>query len=187
MLSESGLFVGDMTMMRLESTLRMTVTGAYPNGADRPIKMLAQMGVTTGAVNAAWESIKSGKLVIDEPMLRKAIMENPEGVLMFFGSDTDGDDKPDEGMAYKVTYVLKPYIQPGKNIIAAQIENEDSSIKIADDSIKRHEDHLRKYEEKLRTKFAHMEQAISETNAQKQWMKQQMGGMSGGGSGDRDK
>lgn len=187
MLSESGLFVGDMTMMRLESTLRMTVTGAYPNGADRPIKMLAQMGVTTGAVNAAWESIKSGKLVIDEPMLRKAIMENPEGVLMFFGSDTDGDDKPDEGMAYKVTYVLKPYIQPGKNIIAAQIENEDSSIKIADDSIKRHEDHLRKYEEKLRTKFAHMEQAITETNAQKQWMKQQMGGMSGGDSGDKDK
>ena len=73
---------------------------------------------------------------------------------MFFGSDTDGDDKPDEGMAYKVTYVLKPYVQPGKNIIAAKIDNEDNSIKIADDSIKRHEDHLKKYEEKLRTKFA---------------------------------
>ncbi len=183
MLSESGLFVGDMTMMRLESMLRMTVTGAYPNGAERPIKMFSQMGITTGAVNAAWESIKSGKLVIDEEILRKAVLENPEGVLMFFGSDTDGDDKPDEGMAYKVTYVLKPYVQPGKNIIAAQIENEDTSIRMTDDSIKRHEDHLKKYEEKLRAKFARMEQAITETNSQKQWMKQQMGG----NSGDNDK
>lgn len=183
MLSESGMFVGDMTMMRLESTLRMTVTGAYPNGADHPIKMLSQMGITTGAVNAAWETIKSGKLIIDEAALRKAILENPEGVMMFFGSDTDGDDKPDEGMAYKVTYVLKPYIQPGKNIIVAQIENEDNSIKLADDNIKRHEEHLKKYEDKLRAKFARMEQAISETNAQKQWMKQQMGG----DSGDKEK
>jgi flagellar hook-associated protein 2 len=168
MLQESGIFSGDMTMMRLESSLRATVNAAYPNGAERPIKMLSQMGITTGAVNAAWETIKAGKLVVDE------------GVMMFFGSDTDGDDKPDEGMAFKLTYVLKPYIMPGKNLIAVQIENEDNSIKMADESIKRKEEHLKKYEEKLRAKFARMEQAITETNSQKQWMKQQMGGMSGG-------
>jgi flagellar hook-associated protein 2 len=180
MLQESGILSGDMTMMRLESSLRATVNAAYPNGAERPIKMLSQMGITTGAVNAAWEAIKSGKLVVDEGLLKSSIIDNPEGVMMFFGSDTDGDDKPDEGMAFKLTYVLKPYIMPGKNLIAVQIENEDNSIKMADDSIKRKEDHLKKYEEKLRAKFARMEQAISETNSKKQWMKQQMGGMSGG-------
>ena len=183
MLQESGVLSGDMTMMRLESTLRATVTAAFPNGADRPIKMLSQMGVTTGAVNAAWESIKSGKLVIDEELLKKTVMDNPEGVLLFFASDTDGDGKPDEGMAFRITYVLKPYVMPGKNIIALQMENEDNSIRAVDDNIKRHEEHLKKYEEKLRAKFAHMEQAITQTNSTKQWMKQQMGGMSGEGGG----
>ncbi|OHD66244.1 MAG: hypothetical protein A2176_06425 [Spirochaetes bacterium RBG_13_51_14] len=183
--SQSGLLVGDMILTRLQGTLQTTVNSAYPNNADQPIKMLTQIGVSTGAINAEWESIKSGKLIVDEAQLKKAVMENPDGVAAFFGSDTDGDNKPDNGMAFKVVYVLKPYVTPGKNIIAAQIEMEDNSIKLADEGIKRHEEHLKKYEEKLRVKFARMERAISETNAQKQWMRNQLDSFSGGGSDNK--
>jgi flagellar hook-associated protein 2 len=182
-ISQQGLFMGDMTLMRLQGTLQMAVTSAYPNSADKPIRMFAEMGVSTGSINAEWESIKSGKLIIDEALLKKTILENPEGVTQFFGSDSDGDNKADNGMAFRVTAMLKPYISSGKNIIAAKIDMEDSGIKIADESIKAKEDHLKKYEEKLKRKFAAMEQAISQTNAQKQWMKNQMGG----GSDDREK
>ena len=181
-ISQQGLFMGDMTLMRLQGTLQMAVTSAYPNSADKPIRMFAEMGVSTGSINAEWESIKSGKLIIDEALLKKTILENPEGVTQFFGSDSDGDNKADNGMAFRVTAMLKPYISSGKNIIAAKIDMEDSGIKIADESIKAKEDHLKKYEEKLKRKFAAMEQAISQTNAQKQWMKNQMGG-----SDDKDK
>jgi flagellar hook-associated protein 2 len=174
--SQSGLFVGDMTLMRLEGTLQTTVTGAYPGTAEKPIKVFSQMGVSTGAINAEWQTIKSGKLIIDEGLLKKTISENPEGVAAFFGSDSDGDNKADNGMAFKVVFVLKPYVSPGKNIIAAKIELEDNSIKLADDNIKQKEDHLKKYEEKLKRKFAAMEQAINQTNSQKQWMKYQLGG-----------
>lgn len=181
-ISQKGLFMGDMTLMRLQGTLQVAVTSAYPNSADRPIRMFAEMGVSTGSVNADWESIKSGKLVVDEALLKKTILESPEGVTQFFGSDADGDNKADNGMAFKVVGMLKPYISSGKNIIAAKIDMEDSGIKIADESIKAKDDHLKKYEEKLKRKFAAMEQAISQTNAQKQWMKNQMGG-----SDDKDK
>ena len=176
-LPQSGFFVGDMTLMRLEGMLKTTVNSAYPSGAEKPIKIFPQMGVSTGAINADWETIKSGKLIIDETMLKKTITENPEGVAMFFGSDTDGDNKTDSGMAYKVVYMLRPYVSTGKNIIASKIELEDSSIKTADETIKRKEDHLKKYEQKLKHKFAKMDRALSESNSKKQWMKYQLEGM----------
>lgn len=178
--AETGLFSSDMTLIRLQNSLNAAVTGAYPGGGDEPIRHLTQMGISTGAVNADWETIKSGRLVVDEAALRKAISENPDGVAAFFGNDTSGDNKTDDGLAYKVVYVLRPYVSSGKNIIAAKLELEDNSIKLADDSIKRHEDHLKKYEDKLRSKFRRMEQAITQTNSQQQWMKNQLGGVSSG-------
>ncbi|TFH38629.1 MAG: hypothetical protein E4G96_10220 [Chrysiogenales bacterium] len=183
-ITETGLFVSDMTLVRLQGSLSMVINGAYPGGGEEPIRLLTQMGVSTGAINAEWETIKTGKLVVDEASLRRAITENPDGVAAFFGVDTTGDDKMENGMAYKVVYVLRPYVSSGKNIIAAKLELEDNSIRLADESIKRHEDHLKKYEDKLRTKFGRMEQAITQTNSQQQWMKNQFGG---GSSGQKDK
>jgi flagellar hook-associated protein 2 len=182
--AETGLFSSDTTLVRLQNSLNAAVTGAYPGAGNEPIRHLTQMGISTGAVNADWETIRSGSLVIDEAALRKAIIENPDGVAAFFGNDTSGDNRIDDGMAYKVVYVLRPYVTSGKNIIAAKLELEDNSIRIADDSIKRHEDHLKKYEDKLRSKFRRMEQAITQTNSQQQWMKNQLGGA---GSGKNDK
>ncbi len=173
---QQGLFMGDMTLMRLQGSIQTTVTSAYPSSAEKPIKMFSQMGVSTGSINAEWESIKSGKLIIDEGLLKKTLLENPDGVTLFFGSDSDGDNKADNGMAFKVVATLKPYVSSGKNIIAAKIDMEDNGIKMADESIKSKEDHLKKYEEKLKRKFAAMEQALSQTNSQKQWMKNQLGG-----------
>ena len=175
-LDESGILVGDMMLVRLENLIKTTVGDAYPSREENPIKMFNQMGVSTGKINSSWESIKEGKLVIDESELKKAIAENPSGINSFFGSDTDGDNKPDTGMAYTLVKVLNPYIAPGKNIIANKIEFEDNSIKTANEGIKKHEAHLKQYEEKLRKKFATMEQSISGAKAQQNWLKNQMGG-----------
>ena len=180
-LDESGIFVGDMMLVRLENSIKTTVGGAYPSREDKPIKMFNQMGVSTGKPNSSWETIKEGKLVMDEDELRKAILENPEGVKSFFGSDTDGDNKTDNGMAYTLVRALDPYISSGKNIIATKIEFEDDSIKMANEKIKKTEVHLKSFEEKLRKKFAAMERSISGSKAQQNWMKGQMGGNSSGG------
>ncbi len=178
---KNGLFVGDMSMISLESRIKRTVNNAYPNMADKPIKIMAQLGVSTGKVNSVWDKIKAGKLVIDETLLKKKIVDNPEGVRMFFGSDSDGDKRPDTGMAYTLVNNLRPYISSGKNIIATKIDSENTSIKMASDRIERKEMHIKRKEESLRKKFGAMERAISGTNSTKNWMKQQFGGGGGGG------
>ncbi len=178
---DNGLFMGDMAIVRLENSLKTTISGSYPSRIEKPVKMFNQIGVSTGKVNSSWESIKEGKLVVDEDELRKVIVENPEGVKEFFGSDNDGDNKMDNGMAYTVVKTLNPYIASGKNIIETKIDFEDSAIKSADERIARQEMHVKQFEEKLRKKFAVMEKSISGAKSQQNWMKGQMGGSPGGG------
>ena len=173
--TEIGLFMGDMTILRLENSLKTAVGDAYPSRNDNPIKMLMQTGVSTGAVNSEWESIKEGKLVIDEGKLREVIENNAEGITEFFGSDTDGDNRIDNGMAFRIENQLKPYIMSGKSIIAAKINVEDDAIKTTDDRIDRHKEHLKKYEEKLRSKFASMESSVSDSKSQGSWLKMNLG------------
>lgn len=183
----SGPFVGDMTISRLENSLKTVIGEAYHSMADKPIRIFPQIGVSTGAINADWESIKEGKLLIDEEMLKKVIMDNPEGILEFFGSDTDGDDRIDNGLGYRLVYTVKPYIQTGKNIIVAKIDMEDNAIKSSEDRIERQKEHLKKYEDKLRRKFTAMEKAVSGAKSQGNWMKSQMKGMGNSGQGSRGK
>lgn len=179
-LQESGLFMGDMALVRLENSLKTTIGASYPARIEKPVKMFNQMGVSTGKVNSSWESIKEGKLVVEEDELRRVIVENPDGVKEFFGSDIDGDNKTDNGMAYTLVKTLNPYISSGKNIIESKIDFEDNSIKMANERIARQELHIKQFEEKLRKKFAVMERSISGAKSQQSWMKNQMGG--GGGN-----
>ena len=177
---KNGLFVGDMTIIRLENLMKTTINGAYNSRAETPIRIFTQMGVSTGKINSEWQSIKDGKLVIDEGLLKQTINENPEGVRLFFGSDTDGDNREDSGMAFTLNNQLDAYVGFGRNIINSKIDLENENIKLANERIERQEDHLKKYEDKLRRKFASMEEAISGAKAQRNWMNQQLGGNSGG-------
>jgi flagellar hook-associated protein 2 len=174
----NGLFVGDMTIIRIENSLKRTVSTAYPSTADKPVKLLSEIGVSTGKLNASWAEIQEGKLTIDEDKLREKLSENPDGVKDLFGSDTDGDNRIDDGFAYTFENILKPYTQPGKNIIASKIDLQEDSIDQLEDQISRKQDHLETYEEKLRQKFTNMERTMSGSKAQQQWMQSQMGGSS---------
>ncbi|HPB80709.1 MAG TPA: flagellar filament capping protein FliD [Spirochaetota bacterium] len=178
--SKSGLFVGDMTILRLENSVKQTVSAAYPSKADQPVKIITQIGISTGELNAAWDTIKAGKLVVDETKLREVIAGNPDGVMQFFGSDTDGDNRTDNGLGYQMVQVLQPYTASGNNIIKAKISYEDTTIERTNERIERHEEHVARYEDKLRRKFATMEQSISGAKAQGNWLNQQIKGMKGG-------
>ncbi|MGL4370865.1 MAG: flagellar filament capping protein FliD, partial [Spirochaetota bacterium] len=125
--SETGLFIGDMTIVRLSNSLKTALSSAYPSRAETPIRMLPQIGVSTGKVNAAWDTIKEGKLQIDDETLRSAIIANPEGIKELFGSDNDGDNRIDNGFGYTVENTLEPYVRPGQNIVKTKMDQEDDS------------------------------------------------------------
>jgi flagellar hook-associated protein 2 len=173
--NDIGLFSGDMTILRLENSLKTAVGEAYPSRSENPIKILVQTGISTGAINAEWQAIKEGKLVVDEDKLKNTIENNPGGITEFFGSDTDGDNRIDNGLAYRIETYLRPYLMSGKSVLAAKVDVETEAIKSTDDRIDRHKDHLKKYEEKLRTKFASMEKSVNESKSQGNWMKMNMG------------
>jgi flagellar hook-associated protein 2 len=173
--SDIGLFAGDMTILRLENSLRTAVGEAYPSRSENPIKILVQTGISTGAINAEWQTIKEGKLIIDENKLKSTIENNAEGITEFFGSDTDGDNRIDNGLAYKVETNLRPYLTSGKSVLAAKVDLENEAIKSSDNRIDRHKEHLKKYEENLRSKFASMEKSVNESKSQGNWLKMNMG------------
>ena len=141
--------------------------------------MLPQIGISTGKVNAAWDTIKEGKLQLDEDLLRNSIISNPEGVKELFGSDNDGDNRIDNGFGYTAENTLEPYVRPGQNIVKTKMDEQDDSVKRLDENINRQQDHLKAYQTKLRQKFGAMEKAVSSSKSTQNWMKQQMG--SGGG------
>ena len=172
--SESGLFVGDMTLVRLSNQLKTAVSNSYPTKAEKPIHMLPQIGVSTGKINTSWETIKEGKLQVDEEDLRKAIVSNPEGVRELFGSANGTDSRIDNGFGYTVEMTLDPYVRTGHNAIKAKMEEEDESIKRKDEFIARQDDHLKAYQSKLRQKFGAMEKSVSQSKSTQSWMKQQM-------------
>ena len=172
--SESGLFVGDMTILRLSNQLKTVIGSAYPSRIEKPIHMLPQIGISTGKVNAAWDTIKEGKLQIDEDLLRKSIIENPEGVKELFGSANGADSRIDNGFGYTMEVTLDPYVRPGQNMIKTKMDQEDDSIKRKDEFIARQQDHLKNYQTKLRQKFGAMEKAVSSQKNTSNWMKQQM-------------
>jgi len=176
---EQGAFTGDMTLLRLENMLKRAVSDAYPSREEDPIKMLMEIGVSTGDVNAEWERIKEGKLVIDQAKLNSVLTEKPDAVKEFFGSDSDGDNRTDTGMAFRLEEILDPYVRTGKNVISSKISLQDEQIESTDNRIERHARHVKKYEEKLRQKFANMEKSISGAKSQGDWLKQQMKGLSG--------
>ncbi len=178
---ENGLFMGDMTIIRIENSLKEIISTPYPSTADEPIKLLSEIGVSTGRLNSSWADIQDGALTIDEEKLKEMLIENPDGVKDLFGSDTDGDNRIDDGFAYTFETRLKPYTQPGQNIIANKIDLQEDSIDQIENRMQRKQEHLKAYEEKLRQKFTNMERTMSGTKQQQQWMQQQMGGNSGGG------
>jgi flagellar hook-associated protein 2 len=172
--NEKGVFAGDMTIIQIENIIKRVVNGAYPNLAENQIRILPQMGISTGRINASWENIRLGKLIIDEDELRRTILENPQGVRDFFGADTTGDNRINTGMAFTLEETLKQYVGFGRNIIVLKIDSENESIKRTNERIARKHDQLRRHEEKLRAQFARMESAVSQARMQRNWMNQNM-------------
>ncbi len=177
---EQGVFTGDMALLRLENMLKTAVSEAYPSRSKDPVKMLVEMGVSTGDINAEWDRIKSGKLIVDEARLNRVLSDKPEAVKEFFGSDSDGDNRIDHGMAYRVEEILDPYVRTGNNIISSKIDLQENQIEQADNKIERHIQHVKAYEQKLRQKFTNMEKSVSGAKSQGNWLKQQLQGMKGG-------
>ncbi|MCB1165751.1 MAG: flagellar filament capping protein FliD [Leptospiraceae bacterium] len=172
---KSGIFAGDPTARQLVNTVQMLTASSYPSLSQPDYRVLSQIGISTGDVGAKWSEIKDGYLKVDDAALSKALNESPESVKNLFASDLNEDSVPDNGVAFKMTETLKPYIQFAGGLISARIDTVKTRIDEKKEMIASKESSLDKKEQTLREKFGRMESSIREAHSQSEYLKSKLG------------
>ncbi len=156
---QGGFFATDSTARQLLSQGQAVVASAYPKKtAGFPV--LADIGISTGRIGARWEEIRSGLLQLEDDKLQQALTQNISGVQYLFGADTNNDLRLDNGVAYKMDQVLRPYNQAPKGLIGVRIQLLKNKIASNKEHIGKRELMLERKKEKLRFRFSRMEQAV---------------------------
>lgn len=172
----SGVFATDSTVRQLVASLRKVTAGAYPNAGDPGYKVLDEIGVSTGAVGRNWKQIQYGYLEVDEEKLRAALERSPEAVKELFASDTNEDNRVDNGVAFEMRSALDPYNQLARGLIATRIDLLKTQITDNKDKISKLEYSLQNKEESLRRRFGRMESAVQNSQATSNFLRSKLGG-----------
>ena len=162
-----GSFYGDTTLSSLKSNLQSKMSNAYGSSLDLPIKILSQLGISTNANSSSGvdASRLRGYLEIDEKTLEKAIIDDREGVMKFFGYDGDGDVIIDGGLAYSIYEYLNPYTQRG-GIFFAKMTAIEEKIKASEKRIVAYDKKLSQKEAELKRKYGVMEGTLRDLKKQ---------------------
>lgn len=157
---QSGMFASDSTIRQLVARVRMVTARSYPVLKRDGYRILADIGITTGAPGQNWNDIKSGMLHLDESRLRARLSENPDAVRALFASDTNEDNINDNGVAINMENSLKPYNRGAGGLITARILMLKDRIKSNKTDMYRKELSLKSKETSLRRKFGYMERSV---------------------------
>lgn len=158
--NRSGILAGDPTIMRLIVALKTATGASYPSSAEPRFKVLSDIGITTGDPGSSWKQIQEGFLTINEYELQNALSEFPESVRELFASDTNEDNRMDDGVGITILEVIKPFTQYTSGIVSSKVKLAESLMQENNKKIRDYESHLVNYEKKLKQKFEYMEQGI---------------------------
>jgi len=171
--AKSGLLKNDITLSSTLRTMRSAIID--PVGSiSTNYNSLSKIGIDTVGYDATAPN-SAGKLVINEEQLRKALSEDPNGVVSLFTNQ--GGNSGSNGIAQKL------YEQANKGIeeliekaggIGTVVNDKTTQlglqIKDAEDRIERLEKQLVKKEDYYYRMFSAMEQAIQKSNAQSAYL-----------------
>lgn len=139
----TAALVGDAGVRQLLSTMRSEM-GNPQSGGDSNIRILADMGVTTG---------QDGKLVIDDTKLTKALDNNYAAVANFFTGDN--------GLMSRLDSKLAPYTQTG-GILESRINGLNGTIKSIDNQNDALDMRMDKLQERLLAQFNAMDSLVGQ-------------------------
>ncbi len=170
--SKSGILAGEPTIVRLISSLRAVIGASYPSSTEPRFKVLSDIGVSTGNPGSSWKEIQEGYLTLNETQLQSVLIEYPESVRELFASDTNGDNRADDGVGIAILETLKPYTQFTSGIITTKVKLHETQIQENNKKIKEFESHLANYERKLKQRFEYMEQGIGKNKVINNYLNQ---------------
>lgn len=158
--SRSGILAGDPTIMRLIVAMKTAVGASYPSSTEPRFKVLSDIGITTGSPGSSWKQIQEGFLTINEYELQNALSDFPESVRELFASDTNEDNRMDDGVGITILETIKPFTQYASGVVSSKVKLAESQMQENNKKIRDYESHLVNFEKKLKQKFEYMEQGI---------------------------
>ena len=176
MKAQSGVFATDSTVRQLVASLRQVTAGNYPNTRKPAYRVLDEIGVSTGSVGRNWKQIQYGYLELDEDKLRAALERSPEAVKELFASDTNEDNRVDNGVAFQMKGTLDPYNQVARGLIATRINLLKTQITDNKDRISKLDYSAQNREAALRRKFSRMEGAVQNSRSTSNFLRSKLGG-----------
>lgn len=175
----SGIFAGDALTRRMLVQLNDAIARPYPAKQNPAFHVLAEIGISTGAIGSDWKDVKKGLLVIDDSKLDSALGETPESVREVFAGDANEDGVTDTGVAFVMYRDLTPYATVSGGVIGSRIELLQDKVKANKKQVSDKELALKRKEQTLREKFGHMEAKIREGRSTSEYLRQKLGTQGG--------
>ncbi|AYV55447.1 flagellar filament capping protein FliD [Leptospira kmetyi] len=163
--TKTGLLSGEHTVLRLIAGMKTVASSSYPVSGESSVRMLSDIGISTGNVGSKWADIQDGFLILDEEKLKTKLAENPDAVRNLFAIDTNSDARMDTGVAVDLLEHVKPYTQYAGGLVAGKVKMLEEQVTDNNKKIKEYENHLVSYEKKLKSKFLYMEQGVGKNKA----------------------
>lgn len=148
---------GETSLTSLRNTLRRSATAAVEN---TDLKVLANIGITTGEATNSTDTSGVNKLQIDEEKFKKALNENPDAVKQLLLGDNKGLAESG-GVLNKLEKITEDSLSSTDGYFTMKAKSYDSqsrSIKTSIDAAQRKVD---SYKTRLQKQFNNMEQIIA--------------------------
>ncbi|WP_010496788.1 flagellar filament capping protein FliD [Paenibacillus elgii] len=170
--AKSGLLKNDPTVERALSKLRELTGITSVTGIQEAYNSFAKIGITTMPYDAK-NTQNSGKLVIDEKMLKEALSKDPDNVIaMFTNTPASSTDEKGKGIMRRVYDQLSSSIDDlvKRAGTVGGITNDintdlGSVMKKMEEQISLFDVKLKKKEDFYYAKFSAMEKAIQKSNS----------------------
>jgi flagellar hook-associated protein 2 len=172
-----GVLFGDTQLQDLLATMRQAVYQPIA-GLPEGMNSLADLGISTGDPSATVsQGALDGDLTIDDTKLTAALTTNPNGVrdLLMGTSGTT----PTTGWGSSFDAIVHSAATTG-GLLATSISSAGDQLKDLSDQIAAMQDRLALHEQTLRAQFTALETALSQSQAQSQWLTGQLNALSQG-------
>ena len=166
--SKRGTLSGDVTLMRLQSSLRSIVVDR--GGGDGKYSSLADIGIGT-AQFVAGAADYSGKLILDKAKLEEALKEDP----LLNKIEGTGEEATESGVFHNLESYMREFTRAGDGILTEKDKMYDRMLKDLKDSAEKMEYRLKLRQEGLNAQFVALEKALASMKSQESWLTGQLG------------
>ena len=148
---------GETSLTTFRNNLRGTATASVDNDT---MKLLSDIGITTGAVSNTTSTSSVNKLQIDEKKFKEALAKNPDGVKKLLVGDNKGNDTSG-GVLNKLEKITEDSLEVSSGYFDAKTKSYEKRLSDMASSIKREQSKVDSYQTRLQKQFNNMETLIA--------------------------